>query len=84
MLLISPEGNVLLRRVRKHDLAPCLITGNHIGLFTHLAGAPGKWKIGGASQGWFRDQGVCVSNGPNLTGTARKGHNKGSGTPWLG
>lgn len=67
MLLISPEGTVLLSPVRTHDLGPCHVTGNHIGLFTHLAGALRKWKVGRTSEEPFRGQGVCVSNGSNST-----------------
>ena len=44
--LISPEGTAQLSQVRKHDLAPFRLIRNCVGLFTHLAGSPGKWKVG--------------------------------------
>lgn len=44
--LISPEGTAQLSQVRKHNLAPLRLIRNSVGLFTHLAGSPGKWKVG--------------------------------------
>lgn len=79
MLLLSPEGTVLLSPVRKHDLGPCRITGNHVGLFTHLAGALRKRKVGRTSEEPLRGQGVCVSDGPQHGG----GTGEGCGTTWL-
>lgn len=46
ILLISPEGTAQLSQVRKHNLAPHPLIRNCVGLFTHLAGSPGKWKVG--------------------------------------
>lgn len=79
MLLISPEGTVPLSPVRKHDLGPCGIPGNHVGLFTRLAGALRKWKVGRSSEEPLRGQGVCVSDGSQHGG----GTGEGCGTTWL-
>lgn len=51
-----------------NDLAPCCIPRNHIGLFTHLAGAPGKWKVGRASEEQLRGQGGHVGKGSDPAG----------------
>lgn len=78
-LLLSPEGTVLRSPVRKHDLGPHRITGNRVGLFTHLAGALRKRKVGRTSEEPLRGPGVCVSDGSQQGG----GTGEGGGTTWL-
>ena len=77
MLLISPEGTVLLSRVRKHNPGSCRITGiTHAGLFTHLAGALRKRKVGRASEEPFRNQQGTGSNPArreSMVGAPRRG-----------